>query len=154
MEYVRFAVRFTAFALLLIAVIGYAYLVSTGDLPKPDLGGIAQQIAPSIATGGGVAVVIALGVCAALTALAPLVFAARSGDGFTVIITLVMLVVCFFMLSGSRTVIDLMLAAIIYFTSAFIAVIVFASARIEAAIGGVDSNRNSLGGPVRISRPD
>jgi hypothetical protein len=154
MEYVRFTVRFTTFALLVVIVVGYAYLVSTGDLPKPDVASLAQQIAPSIATGGGAAIALALVLCAAVTALAPIVFAARSGDPFTIIISVVMLAVCFFMLAGSRTVIDMMLAAIVYFTSAFLSVVVYSTSRIEAALQGRMGGREVMAGPVPISRPD
>ncbi|MDD1534577.1 MULTISPECIES: hypothetical protein [unclassified Bradyrhizobium] len=154
MEYVRFAVKFTAFVLLLVLVVGYAYLVSIGELPKPDFSAITQQIAPSIATGGGTVLVLLLGVCGLLTALAPVVFAARSGDAFTVMISIVSLIACLAILGASRTVIDMVLAAIVYFTSAFIAVIVFAATRIEAAIAGAGGDRKFQAGPVRISRAD
>lgn len=154
MEYVRFAIKFTAFVLLLALVVGYAYLVSIGELPKPDFSGIARQVAPSIATGGGTALVLLLGVCGLLTALAPVVFAARSGDAFTVMISIVSLIACLAILGASRTVIDMVLAAIVYFTSAFIAVIVFAAARIEAAISGASTDQKFRSGPIQISRPD
>jgi hypothetical protein len=47
-----------------------------------------------------------------------------------VLVTIVALVVSFTVLVGSRTVIDMVLAAIVYFTSALIAVIMYSTNRI------------------------
>ncbi|MFT4121071.1 hypothetical protein [Bradyrhizobium sp.] len=142
MEYVRFAVRFTAFALLVVVIGGYCYLVWTGDLPKPDFQGILQQIAPSLAVGGGAALGIVIGVCVFLTAVAPFVYAARSGDAFTVVVSIIALVVCFLVIASSRTIIDMVLAAIVYFTSALISVVVYSTTRIEAALAGQNRPRS------------
>lgn len=138
MEYVRFAVKFTSLALICLVVGGYIYLIYTGDIPKPDLDALAKHVAPSISTGGSAIVGLAIGLCFFLTAVAPFIYAARSGDFFTVIVSVVALVVCFAMLIYSRTVIDMVLAAIIYFTSAFISVVMYSTTRIAAAISKTD----------------
>ena len=49
-------------------------------------------------------------------------------------VSIVALVVCFALLIYSRTVIDMVLAAIVYFTSAFISVIVYSTARVSEAL--------------------
>lgn len=149
MEYVRFAVKFTAIALLFGAIAGYAYLVSVGDLPRPDLTGVGG----SLNTGGSVVLFLVVAVLVVLAAMAPIVYAARSGDVFTFLICIVALVVCIGLFIQSRTVMDQVLAAIVYFTSAFIAVIVFAAARIEAAIKGGSAGGERHAGPI-ISRSD
>jgi len=134
MEYLRFAVRFTVVALL-IAVIGlYCYLIYTGEVSPPDVRGLAEKVAPSIASGGSIALLVAVGICCLLAAVAPFIFAVRSGDPFTIVVSIVALILCFILLTASRTVIDVVLAAIVYFTSAFISVIVYSTDRIVMAI--------------------
>ncbi|MGY3615939.1 hypothetical protein [Bradyrhizobium sp. USDA 10063] len=140
MEYVRFAVKFAALALICTLVGGYIFLVYSGDLPKPDVDAFLRQVAPPLASGGSAIVAVAILLCFFLTAIAPLIYAARSGDFFTVIVSLVALVVCFAMLVYSRTVIDMVLAAIVYFTSAFISVIMYSTNRISEAISKADSD--------------
>jgi hypothetical protein len=134
-EYVRFAVKFASLAITCMVVGFYIFLVYNGDISKPDLDVIAQKIAPSFAHGGSAIVVIAIAFCLFLTAVAPFIYAARSGDFFTVIVSLVALVVCFATLVSSRTVVDMVLAAIVYFTSAFISVVMYSTNRIAEAIG-------------------
>jgi hypothetical protein len=145
MEYVRFAVKFTSLALLCALVGGYFFLVYNGDVPKPDIDALAKQIAPSLQTGGSVLVGLAIAVCFFLTAIAPFVYAARSGDFFTFIVSIVALVVCCAMLVYSRTVIDMVLAAIVYFTSAFISVVVYSTTRIAEAILRTDYRSHDTG---------
>lgn len=134
MEYVRFTVKFASLALFCTLVGGYVFLVYNGDIPRPDLDALAKQIAPSLQTGGSAIAGLAIVVCCFLTAVAPFVYAARSGDFFTVIVSLVALVVCCTLLLYSRTVIDLVLAAIVYFTSAFISVIMYSTNRIAEVV--------------------
>lgn len=138
MEYVRFAVKFTAVAVLFGLIAGYVYLVQTGEIPRPDL----NWLGGSLNTGGSVVLVLAVAILGVLAAFAPIVYAARSGDVFTFLICIVALVVCAGLVIQSRTVIDQVLAAIVYFTSALVAVVVFAAARIEAAIKGAAIARN------------
>jgi hypothetical protein len=134
MEYVRFAAKFTSLALLCVLVGGYIFLVYNGDIPKPDLDELVNRIAPSLQTGGSAIAGLAIAICFSLTAIAPLVYAARSGDFFTVIVSLVALIVCFTLLIYSRTVIDMLLAAIVYLTSAIISVIMYSTSRISESV--------------------
>jgi hypothetical protein len=133
MEYVRFAVKFTSLAVIILLVGVYFYLVYTGEIPKPNIEGIFNQLAPSMTTGSAIALIM-VAACVLLTAVAPFIYAARSGDFFTVVVSIVALVLCFVMLFYSRTVIDMMLAAIVYFTSAFVSVVVYSTARIADAL--------------------
>ena len=134
MEYVRFAVKFTSLAVITLLVGVYFYLLYTGEIPKPNIDGIFNQLAPSMTTGGSAIVLIIVAACVLLTAVAPFIYAARSGDFFTVVVSIVSLVLCFVMLFYSRTVIDMMLAAIVYFTSAFVSVVVYSTSRIADAL--------------------
>ncbi|KJC52192.1 hypothetical protein [Bradyrhizobium sp. LTSP857] len=134
MEYVRFAVKFTSLALLFVTAVTYAFLVYNGDIPKPDFDAVVKLLTPSIATGGSAIVAFAIAACFFLTAIAPFIYAARSGDFFTVIVSIVALVVCFALIAASRTVIDVVLAAIVYFTSALISVVMYSTNRIAAAV--------------------
>jgi hypothetical protein len=152
MEYIRFAVKFAAFAILLAVISIYAFLVFRGDLPPPDFDAIAKQIAPSIFTGGSAVAGAAIVLCCLLTAIAPFIYAARSGDVFTIIVSVVALVACFALLVSSRTVIDMVLAAIIYFTSAFISVIMYSTTRIAEAMASNDARRQ--GPPSNQNRPE
>jgi hypothetical protein len=150
MEYVRFTVKFASFLLLATIVGGYAFLVFHGDIPAPDINSIAAQIAPSLAVGGSTIAAIAIGFCIFLAAIAPFIYAARSGDLFTVVISIVALVICFTLLASSRTIIDMVLAAIVYFTSAFISVIMYSTNRIAAAM----QVQSTLIQPTPHPRPD
>jgi O-antigen ligase len=149
MEYVRFTVKFISLALLAMVAGGYVFLVYRGDIPKPDVEAIANHIAPSLSTGGSAIAGIAIILCCVLTAIAPFIYAARSGDFFTVIVSIVALVACFALLTVSRTVIDMVLAAIVYFTSAFISVIMYSTNCIAAAISkGVVDDREPVLRPI------
>jgi hypothetical protein len=134
MEYVRFAIKFTSLALLALVIGGYAFLVFRGDVPKPDFEAILTQISPSLSAGGSAIAGTAIALCFLLTSLAPFIYAARSGDFFTVVVSIVALVVCFALLAYSRTVIDMVLAAIVYFTSAFISVVMYSTNHIASVL--------------------
>ncbi|GLH75597.1 hypothetical protein SSBR45G_05050 [Bradyrhizobium sp. SSBR45G] len=127
MEYIRFAVKFASIAVLVALASLCAYLVMNGDIPAPDIEAIGKKIAPSLAVGASVALVLVIAVCAVLTAVAPFVFAARSGDIFTIVVSVVALVLCFTLLINSRTVVDQVLAGIIYLTSALVSVVMYST---------------------------
>lgn len=78
--------------------------------------------------------VVCVVVLAFLAAIAPFVYAVRSGDGLTVLFAFVALVLVVALLVSSRTIIDMVLAAIVYFTSAMVSVVVFSMARVTEAI--------------------
>ena len=139
MYYITFAVRIFSFTVLAIIAAAVAWMIYNGDI---DVRRWLAQVAPSAGQGASTILVLGIAVCFLLAAIAPLIYAARSGDLFTVIVSIVALVVCFILISGSRTVIDMVLAAIVYFTSAFISVIMYSTNRI------VDQLRGGPGAPI------
>lgn len=132
MQYVAFAIRFMSYSLLALVAGGLAWMIYNGDI---DARKLLTDIAPSLGNGASGIAVVGIAICVLLAALAPLIYAARSGDLFTVIVSIVALVFCFLLLTFSRTVIDVVLAAIVYFTSAFISVIMYATSRISEVLG-------------------
>jgi len=140
-EYILFTIKAVLVALFAIVITGYVYFVWSGDLPNPF-----SQL-PSISTinsTGAAVISIAIGICCLLAAIAPFIYAVRSGDIFTVVVSIVALVACFTILTLSRTIIDMVLAAIVYFTSAFISVVMFATARIAKEIRGAKSTTDPI----------
>jgi len=130
-EYVIFALKTVLVALFVVIIGAYAYFIWTGDLPNPF-----AQLPPTTTVNSAAASIIylAVGISCLLAVLAPLIYALRSGDLFTVVVSIVALVACFTILTFSRTVVDMVLAAIVYFTSAFISVVMFAADRIAKEI--------------------
>jgi hypothetical protein len=133
MQYVTFAIRVFSFTVLAIIAGVVAWMIYNGDI---DVRRWLTQVAPSAGQGASTIPVLGIAVCFLLAAIAPLIYAARSGDLFTIIVSIVALVVCFILISGSRTVIDMVLAAIVYFTSAFISVIMYSTNRIVDQLRG------------------
>lgn len=113
----------------------YGYGVSQGDFPPPDPEKIKAFGETAMKSSGALAI-ICMVVLTFLAAIAPFVYAVRSGDGLTVLFAFVALVVVVALLVSSRTVIDMVLAAIVYFTSAIVSVVVFSMARVTEAIRG------------------
>jgi hypothetical protein len=134
MYYVRFAVRLIVVIAVAGAAILYGFLIYNGDIPAPDLRGLIETISPKLAVGTSQALFLVIAISFLLAAISPFVYAARSGDPFTILVSIVALVAVVALLVGSRTVIDMILAAIVYFTSAFISVIVYATNRITDEI--------------------
>lgn len=130
-DFLIFALKAILVALFAVIVGGYAYFVWSGELPNPF-----AQMPPTAAVNSAAASILylAVGLSCLLAVLAPLIYALRSGDLFTVVVSIVALVACFTILTFSRTVIDMVLAAIVYFTSAFISVLMFAADRIVKEI--------------------
>jgi hypothetical protein len=143
MEYVIFGVRFLSYCILVVFAGVIAFLVYNGDISLSPLQEWLTRIAPSIGQGASSLAILALAFCFFLTAVAPFIYAARSGDFFTVIVSIVALVVCFVLLANSRTVIDMVLAAIVYFTSALISVVMFSTNKIAAEVRGKARNASS-----------
>lgn len=133
---------FITFAILLAIIVPigvpYVVLVREGKIPPPDWETIEQalnQAAAAIGGGASVAAVIAVAVIVLLAAVAPILFAARSGDVMTVLVSIVLVAATWILVFQSRTVIDMTIAAVIYLASMTLSVIVFASTRIADAIG-------------------
>lgn len=149
-EYILFTIKVILAAVFTIVVAGYAYLVWTGDLPNP----LNQLPTTSAVNSTGATIVfLAVGICCLLAAVAPFIYAVRSGDIFTVVVSIVALIACFTILTLSRTVIDMVLAAIVYFTSAFISVVMFAADRITKEIRRAAMPSDSIVGPEYARLP-
>jgi hypothetical protein len=90
-------------ALFVGIVGGYAYFVWSGELPYP-----LAQMPPAATVNSAAASLryLAVGLSCLLAVLAPLIYALRSGDLFTVVVIIVALVACFTILTFSRTVVD------------------------------------------------
>jgi hypothetical protein len=117
---------------VILALGGYMELVKAGKVPQPSaegLGNFAQS---------GILVTFwaALSVIVVCAAIAPVLFAVRSGDGLTIIVSIVLVVVTWSLVYFSRTVIDLAVASIIYLASMVLSVTVFGVTRIIAALRG------------------
>jgi len=120
-------------AALVAVTVAYFAAVQDGSLPPPDWNAILgriQGLSSQAAGGVGAVVAIALVFVGFLAAIAPLVFAIRSGDGMTVLVCLVLVVCTWAIALNSRTSIDLALAGCIYIASMTLAAVVFAMRRI------------------------
>ena len=111
----------------------YVYMVSQGDAPPPDPEKI-RAFAETAVKSGGVIAALCLLVLAFLAAIAPFVYAVRSADAFTILFAFVALIIVGALLASSRTIIDMVLAAIVYFTSAIVSVMMFSTTRITETI--------------------
>jgi hypothetical protein len=111
-DFLIFALKAILVALFAVIVGGYAYFVWSGELPNPF-----AQMPPTASVNSAAASILylAVGLSCLLAVLAPLIYALRSGDLFTVVVSIVALAACFTILTFSRTVIDMVLAEIVYF---------------------------------------
>jgi hypothetical protein len=117
---------------VILALGGYMELVKAGKAPQPSAEGL------DIFAGNAVRVAFwaALGVVVVCAAIAPVLFAIRSEDGLTIIVSIVLVVVTWSAVIFSRTVIDLAVASVVYLASMVLSVAVFGVNRIVAAIKG------------------
>ncbi len=104
MGYLMLALRAIWVAVFAGIVGGYAYFVWSGELPNPF-----AQMPPTAAVNSAAASILYLvvGLSCLLAVLAPLIYALRPGDLFTVVVIIVALVACFTILTFSRTVVDM-----------------------------------------------
>ena len=116
---------------------GYMELVKAGKVPQPSAEGL------DIFAGNAVRVAFwaALGVVVVCAAIAPVLFAIRSEDGLTIIVSIVLVVVTWSAVIFSGTVIDLAVASVVYLASMVLFVAVFGVNRIVAAIKGERGQR-------------
>jgi Na+/H+-dicarboxylate symporter len=140
----RIVLRVAAIGVIVAAVAVYAGLVWDGTLPPPDVRSLAQQVTPvaqgtlGFALGAGLVFIIC---CAAL---APIIYAARSGDILTVLVSLVLTTAAIAALVSSRTVFDMVLGALVYLANLTLSAIVYAAHYIA----------QSRAGPIPVSRQD
>jgi len=111
----------------------YVGLVSDGTVPPPDMQALAQAVVP-VATGTLaliVGVTVATIVCCAV--VAPVLFAARSGDLLTVLISLVLTTAAIALFSSAKSAIHEILAVLVYLANTVLSVTVYAAHRIAPA---------------------
>jgi hypothetical protein len=137
----RFWKYFIVTSVLLVAAIlalgGYMELVKAGKAPAPSYDAL-QEAAQGLGLFGGSAILFlfwaAVTIVVICAAIAPLLFAIRSGDVLTVVVSIVLVVVTWLAVVFSRTVIDLAVASVIYLASMVLSVAVFGVTRVVAAI--------------------
>lgn len=109
----------------------YFGAVYDGHLPPPDVQAVLNRI-PPFAT-GALQTVIALVVTAivACAAIAPIIYAARSRDGLTFLISLVLTTTAIGMFFLAKSAIQEILAVLIYLANTVLSAIVYAAYRIS-----------------------
>ena len=135
----RSLITFALLCVIFVPIgVPYFALVSEGKIPPPDWNAIEQalnQAASAIGGSASAAALLAIAVVVVLAAIAPIIFAARSGDVVTVLVSIVLVAATWLLVFQSRTVIDMTIAAVMYLASMTLSVLVFASTRIVDAIG-------------------
>ncbi len=125
-----------AIILFLIAV-PYLGLVWDGQLPPPRWDAIVLGIEGVVnhsRDGAGTLLITAIAIVVLLAALAPLVFAIRSGDIVTILVCAVLVTLTWIIALNSRTSIDLALAGIVYLASLTLSAVVFSAHKIGSAL--------------------
>jgi hypothetical protein len=123
----------------------YAGLVNDGTVSPPDLAALARSAMPiatdAVATLLGLAILFMI----ACAVLAPLIFAARSGDLLTVVVSIVLTVVALGLLATARSVVHEVLAAVVYLANIVLTATVYGAHRIADARS---ANGRNLGLPI------
>src|SRR6185437_15794039 len=97
-----------------VALAVYIGLVRDGTVPPPNLDLIAEQLRLGTTTTAQVALVLFIGATVLMAVLAPIIYALRSHDPVTVLISLAMTGGAIAILLTGRTVIDQTSALILY----------------------------------------
>lgn len=123
----RWAIAFVFLAPIAIGIAAYIGLILDGTLPPPKLEVIAQTVLPmasgsvAIAIGAVALVVI---ICAGI---APIIYAMRSGDVLTVLISLAMTTAALAVFFTARSAIQEILAVLIYLANMVLSATVYAA---------------------------
>ncbi|MGE0522033.1 MAG: hypothetical protein AB7O60_03230 [Variibacter sp.] len=125
---------FRAILLLVAVAAGAVYfgLVQDGTLPPLDVRAMGEALSPALSGTAAIvagAVLVFVLVC---TAIAPILYAIRSGDALTIIVSLVLTTAALAALVSSRTVFDMVISALLYMANLTLSAIVFATSRITA----------------------
>lgn len=126
--------RLLLFAVLTAMVAGaaavYVGLIMDGSVPPPDLQKLAGMFFNGTASALQMVAVVAIGAAIVMAAVAPIIYAARSHDIITVLISLAMTSAALGMVFIGKTVFDNIIALMIYIANMILAAIVYASHRI------------------------
>lgn len=118
---------------VVVAVL-YATLVNEGKIDPIDTEELFRTLAMGFTGISAVVIGIVVGLLVIFAALAPIIFAARSGDAFTTMVCIVLTLTTWGLVFLTRTVIDLTLAAVLYLASLTLSAVVFGASRIVDAI--------------------
>jgi hypothetical protein len=124
-------ISFVIAAPVAVALAVYIGLLSDGSIPPPNFAGIANNIGLGATTAAQIVLVLAILAIGVMAALAPIIYAVRSGDVVTILISLVLTGGAIVMLFISRTVMDQISALIIYLANIILSAIVYAARRIS-----------------------
>ena len=116
---------------IIIALAVYIGLLRDGMIPPPDLALIAERLRLGTVGAGQIALVFFIVVIGIMAALAPIIYAARSHDVVTVLISLAMTGTALALMITGRSVFDEIIALMIYLANMILASIAFAAHRIS-----------------------
>jgi hypothetical protein len=128
------------------AIAGYAHLVASGVLPAPTRDHMqAMQQAAEKLTSNLALLLLALLIIIPmlLAAVAPLIYAARSGDVITSVICLALTVVTWMIVFSARTSIDLCFAGLVYLAAMVLSVGVYNANASPASAARASFGNNS-----------
>ncbi len=130
-EAMNFARRITIAVILLTPLIvvlaAYLGLVWEGQIAPPDLQALAQTIIP-VATGSfALAIGLVLATIVVCAIIAPLLYAARSGDVLTVLISLVLTTAAIAIFFTAKSAIQEILAVLVYLANTVLSSVVYAA---------------------------
>jgi hypothetical protein len=112
------------------ALIVYTGLVFDGTVTPPDFEGWAKDAVP-LATGGiALAIGIAIAAIVICAIIAPLLYAARSGDVLTVLVSLVLTLAAVVIFASAKSAIQEILGVLVYLANTVLTVTVYAAHRI------------------------
>jgi Ca2+/Na+ antiporter len=109
----------------------YIGLISDGSVPPPDLNAIVENLQLGTVNTGNIFIVLAVIVIGVMALIAPIIYAARSHDLITFLISLAMTGCALTLIILSRSVMDQIIALIIYLANITLSAIVYAAHRLS-----------------------
>ena len=113
-----------------VALAVYVGMLHDGTASAPDVAAIIGKMTLGTIGAVQIAVVIVVGIVALMAALAPIIYAIRSEDLVTVLISLAMTGTALALLFSGKTVFDQIISLMIYLANIILAAIVYAAHRI------------------------
>ncbi len=112
-----------------LIVFGAAYsgLILDGTVAPPDLRAMAQSIVPAITGTFSFSLGLTIVVLVVCSAIAPLIFAARSGDVLTVLVSVVFTAVAIATFVTAKSAIQEILAVLIYLANTVLSATIYAA---------------------------
>lgn len=113
-----------------LAISILAGLLMDGTISLPDLREFAQRFTAGTVGAAQIAIALSVVILALMAAIAPIIYAARSRDLVTFLISLAMTTTALALLVTGRSVFDQITALMIYLANIILAAIVYAAYRI------------------------